>query len=79
MKGRVRSKIAREKRKAYITQLERRIDQLENENSRLQNLLIRYNTEKYEKIDSNTQGFVEDIQDHKIKILEKYYDLKTME
>jgi len=64
--------------KGYIGQLEQKIKELESENFRLQNLLMRYREDNFEQAGEKPRSFVNDIKDHKKKILEKFVDLNTM-
>ena len=67
-KGRIRSKITRERRKAYILQLEEKVKHLESENFRLQNLLIKY---RKENIDNDLRTMIETINFNKRNVSEK--------
>lgn len=78
-KGRIRSKISRERRKAYVAKLENRIDHLEKENSRLQNIIVNLHSEKYNKTDPNTKTYLQDIQELKGITVEHFWDKESME
>ncbi|CAI2373076.1 unnamed protein product [Moneuplotes crassus] len=78
-KGRIRSKLSREKRKAYVAKLESRIDDLETENSRLQNIIIKLHSEKYSKADPNSKSFVNDIQDLQGTTIDNFWNRDTMQ
>ena len=74
-RGRIRSKISRERRKAYVKELEDKIKELQKENFRLQNLLVRYQNDK-EKINPVMKTFADMFSDGKSEILEKLEELE---
>ena len=71
MRGRLRSKKTRERRKEYVAKLEERIKKLEEENFRLQNLLMNYRKENFENIGDIAKPLVQSIDEHRIKVAEK--------
>ena len=77
-RGRIRSKISRDRKKSYIFELENRVKELEKENFRLQNLLVRYRNDRIENTDSSTQTLIKDIKECKLKIIENFIDPETM-
>jgi len=67
-KGRIRSQITRKRKKEYLQLLEEKIKKLENENFRLQNLLLNYRKENFEMIDDESKTLVQTIKEHRMDI-----------
>lgn len=61
LKGRLRSKQNRLKKKQYVQTLEAKVHQLEGENYRLQNLLIRYRNEKNQETIPTAKDYFEKV------------------
>ena len=78
-KGRLRSKESRDRRKVYISNLEERIKFLENENFRLQSIILKYRRENFENIDKGYKSFIEESIEHKRKVYSQFMDLETLE
>ena len=64
-KGKIRSKITRKGKKEYLQLLEEKIKKLENENFRLQNLLLNYRKENFEMKDDESKTLVQKIKEHR--------------
>ncbi|CAI2373415.1 unnamed protein product [Moneuplotes crassus] len=77
MKGIIRSKRSRETKKQYIVSLEAKVKELEEENFRLQNILINYRSDKLNDIDRKAKKLIDKIQSVKHETIERYYDPKT--
>ena len=74
LKGRIRSKETRKRRKEYIVQLEEKVKKLESENFRLQNLLMNYRTENFERIDDGQKSIMDKIQEHRNSLAQTVMD-----
>jgi len=69
MSSRYRSKKARQRRKLYLQELETKVKELEEENQRLKNLLMKNNKDRTESISNVSMTGI----DHK----ERIWDLKS--
>ena len=79
MKGRLRSKNSRDRRKNYISNLEKKIKSLENENFRLQSIILKYRKDNWDKIDESSKNFIEESIEHRRKMVSRFVDFETME
>ncbi|CAI2372341.1 unnamed protein product [Moneuplotes crassus] len=70
-KGKIRSRKSRARKKAYIEQLEAKIEKLEAENFRLQNLLVSYRNDKLEVLNKDSYNFMQSSQGLKNQSLER--------
>ena len=78
-KGRLRSKCSRDRRRKYVSNLEEKVKSLENENFRLQSIIMKYRMENWENVDECSKSFIEKSIEHKRKMLSRFMDLETME
>ncbi|CAI2371657.1 unnamed protein product [Moneuplotes crassus] len=78
-RGKQRSKKSRDRKKAYIENLEQRIKELEAENFRLQNLIISYRNDKLDVVDKKLIPFTDVNISAKLDVLKKFIDSPTLE
>ena len=77
IKSRKRSRESRKRKKIYIEELERKVEYLKTENTRLQNLLIRYKNESSSTIGKESKCLLECMDDKKKYLKETLIDPKT--
>jgi len=56
-------------KREYVLKLERKIHELEVENQRLQNLIVRYKSEDWEKTDAESFSYLQEINNARVSTL----------
>ncbi|CAI2370859.1 unnamed protein product [Moneuplotes crassus] len=78
-KGKIRSRKSRARKKVYIEQLEAKIEKLEAENFRLQNLLVSYRNDKLKVANKDSYKFIESSRSMKEQSVRRIMNLDTSE